>query len=336
MRLPDGVSYHPRRSELISIGSRAVIEIESQSLGYQINNRSFDKAIAPYLHGVWADFDRMFQLSRQRIIGYADGPITSPVIYSGAEHNGHPKSPNITVLPNLTTKVSHGLLSSWKVLGCTMGHYHPGGPSDYRIQEVYEFQSYGMLAFDREAGEIELWIAKEGDKVAVSNGCHMTLYNLGDEHSPLVTLDFADPARNPSNKKLISRQGPALLGYYNDLEVIFALNRLYINNPDHQAGVPLNGSPGEGDERQVRISRGARLDLGQLLYEELTQNPDPIGQFARLGIRIKKASPETFLEPLPANRGSRLYFSRPLVEATRMGTEVYRYFFPNEKEGFRP
>jgi predicted dehydrogenase len=332
MNLPDGVFYRPRQVQLIAKDEPAVIRIAtgakySGNAEYTINDRSFDQAIAPYLHGDWEDFDRLFRLNPWRVVYSGGLPQASPVIYSGGEHRGDPKRPNITVVPNLSIKESRGLPRPFTVFGCTMGHYHPGTPLDYRIQEVYEFQTYGLLALDREGGEVELWVAQDRDKVAVPNGCHMTLYNLGDEDNPLITLDFADPNRNPSNKNLVSRCGPILLAYYDDFEVIFTLSRLYINNPDHEAGVRLANLPRDTREREVRIARGARLDLGRLLYEQLTQNPDVIGRFARLGLRIKHASPEAVLDPLPMGTGSRLYFSLPLVEAATLGTEVYRYFF---------
>lgn len=323
MNLPEGVTYYPRQECLIAKNEQAIIRIDtnvSVNEKYDINPRYFEKAIAPFLHGDWADFDRLFRLD------------PGPVVYSGAEHGGDPKLPNITVIPNLTTEESRGLPRPFTVFGCTMGHYHPGTSLDYRVQEVYEFQSYGLLVLDREAGEVEVWVAQDGDKLAVPNGCHMTLYNLGDEDHPLVTLDFADPKRNPSNKDLVSQYGPILLAYYDDFEVVFTLNRLYINSPDHKAGVRLASPPAEERKRQVRIALGARLDLGRLLYEQLTQNPDIIGRFARLGLNIKQATPEAVLEPLPSGRGSRLYFSLPLVEATKQGMEVYRYFIPDIEE----
>ena len=327
MNLPKGVSYHPRQKCLIGKNKPAIIRIEAGASypgndKYKINDRYFDKAIAPFLHGDWADFDRLFRLN------------SHGVIYSGAEHpddpkvlNGIPKLPNITVVPNFLTNESRGLARPLTVFGCTMGHYHEM-PQGYRIQEVYEFQSYGMLVLDKEDGEVELWVAQDGDKVAVPSGCHMTLYNLGDEDHPLVTLDFADPNRNPSNKDLVGKYGPILLGYYDDFEVVFVLNQLYINSADHKAGVRLASPPTKEQDRQVRIARGARLDLGRLLYEQLTQNPELIGRFARLGLNIKRAMPEAVLEPLLSGQGSRLCFSLPLVEATKQGTEVYRYFLP--------
>lgn len=322
MNLPEGVSYHPRQESLIKMDESAIIWIDTScypdNSGYQINERTFEQAVSPYLCGDWADFDRLFRLD------------PGPVVYSGAEHNGSPKLPNITVIRNLKTMECRGLGKPFTVFGCTMGHFHQPleGAPDYWVQEVYEFQSYGLLVVDQEAGEVEVWVAQQGDKVAVPNGAHMTLYNLADEDSPLVTLDFADPKRNPSNKDLASHYGPILLAYYDDSEVVFALNQLYVNNPDHKAGVHLASSLTEQRERQVRIARGARLDLGRLLYEQLTQNPEVIGRFSQLGLSVRRASREAALEPLPSGQGSRLYFSLPLVEAATQGSDVYRYFFP--------
>jgi hypothetical protein len=342
MRLPEGVFDRPRQEKLIDIDEWAIIRIDTgngrypYNTHYKIRNRTFDEAIAPYLHGDWEDFDRYFRLDQKRIIHVKDKHCDSPSIYTSAEHRGDPKLPNITVVPNLTTSESSGMPRPFRVFGTTMGHYHPSQPGDDRVQEVYEFQSYGLLAIDREAGEVELWIARDGDKVAVPSACHMTLYNLGDIDYPLITLNFSNPERNPSDKSLIRRWGPILLAYYDDFEVTFTLNRTYINNPKHTAGVRLSTPIVESHERQIRIARGARLDLGRLLYEQLTRNPAVIGQFARLGIHIKQASPDAILEPLRSgDRGSRLYFSLPLVQAVQRGTDVYRYFFPTA-EAARP
>ncbi len=343
MNLPDGVIYQWRRRNLwlslISVrGDDGLIRINSQpphdnDSGYQVHNRTFSSAIAPYLKGDWEDLDRLFELQDLQLKAVQDA------VYSGGEHNGDPKSPNITVVPNLHTK--RGFTETpLMVFGCTMGHYHSDESSAYRVQEVYEFQSYGLMAIDRGQGEIELWVADDGDKVAVPNRCHMTLYNLDSRDVPLVTLDFANPERNPADKEFVKQYGPAILAYYDGSDVVFTLNRLYINNLEHQAGIRLYTLPSDLKNRQVIIPLGSRLTLGQYLYEQLTGNPDVIGQFARLGVRIRKASPEVVLEPVPpaivleqdqaksVKRTLRIHFSAPLVKATRPGTRVYRYFFP--------
>jgi predicted dehydrogenase len=208
-----------------------------------------------------------------------------------------------------------------------MGHYHLPIPSTYRVQEVYEFQTYGMLILDREVGEVEMWVAQEGDKVVVPNGCHMTLYNLGDEDNPLITLDFANPQENAANKELVSKCGPILLVYYNAFEVVFVLNRFYINSPIHQAGVSMPRLSPEERDQSIRLRRGVRLELGRFLYEELTNDHELIGKFARLGIRIRQCSSEAILAPLETRSSSGLYFCSPLVEAAKPRTDVYRYFF---------
>jgi predicted dehydrogenase len=326
MNLPEGVTFSPLQKKLIEKDAPAWIRINTkdytENAEYEINERSFDKAIIPYLHGDWADFDRLFQIKMGK----------GSVAYSGSEHSGSPKKPNITIIPNWETKESRGLSSPYTVMGCTMGHCHPKEPSGYRIQEVYEFQSYGIIVIDRENGEPFLWVAKDGDKAAVPNGCHMTIYNLGDESHPLITLDFADPDRNPSDKKeFIKRYGPILLIYYDDFEVTFVLNHLYVNNREHSAGVRLPFTPSE-DERRIKISRAGRMDLGRSLYEQLTGNPEVIGKFERLGLRIKKASTQAALEPITGGIGNRLYFSRPLAQEAVPGTELYKVFIRTEGE----
>ena len=342
MRLPDGVFYRPRQELLIAKDQWAVIRIESRNPKYLLNSRyvitdrSYNKDIAPYLRGDWDEFGRIFGLNAKRTIYVHGQPRDSDVVYSFAQYHIEPskyglipKLPNITVVPNLLTNISQGLVSPWIVFGSTMGHYHQSPESkEYYIQEVYEFQGYGLMVLDRGLGEVELWVAQDGDKVAVPSDCHMTLYNLADKDTPLITLDVADPHHKP-NRDVVRQCGPILLAYFNDFEVIFKLNRLYINNSNFKVGVRLTHSPGDDEGRRVRIARGARLELGRMLYEQLTQHPSVIGKFARLGVVVKQASPEAILEPLSTGEGSRLYFCRPLVEAVKKGTEVHKYFYPN-------
>lgn len=349
MKLPKGCFFRPRQKALIAKDAPAIIRIETRAphpyanLQYGINNRNFDSHIAPYLRGDWEEFDRLYTLRKD--FGFEGDLGSARVVYSGAEHpspradEGLFKLPNITVVPNLETggiKGPHSSEGDCYVFGCTMGHYHPLGPSGWRIQEVYEFQSYGLMLLDHEGGKVEMWVAQDGDKIAVPSGCHMTLYNLGDHDHPLITLDFANPDSNPSTKRLVEKCGPILLAYYDEVEVVFTLNLLYINHPFHEAGVRLSWLPTPTRARQVRIPRGARQDLGKLLYEQLTQNPTVIAQFSSLGIQIYPASLETVLEPLPSDQeGRRLYFTRPLaacMDSQEPRTAVYRYFFPETGE----
>jgi predicted dehydrogenase len=340
MKLPAGVFDRPRHLALIAKDDWAIIRIDTKShpenAAYQINDRDdFARDVAPFLHGDWEEFDRFFGFSRLREAQLEGKTATSPVIFSGAEHAGARnlqgewvKKPNITVVPNLSTEEARGLARPFTVFGCTLGHYHPALPTGRRVQEVYEFQSHGCMALDREEGQIELWVAQAGDKVAVPSGCHFTLYNIGDKDHPLVTLDFADPDNNPANQDLAKACGPVLLAYYDDFEAVFVLNRLHVNHLSHGAGVRSPTALRERREREVRIRRGGRLDLGRLLYEQLTLDPERIGSFARLGVHIKKATPEAVLHPVPTGQGARLYFSQRLVDAAVPGSAVYRFFIP--------
>lgn len=336
MNLPDGVFDRPRQSILIAKNEPAIIQIEtgtrfSANIPYHVTVRSYGNDVAPYLKGDWEDFDRLFGLDPNRVPNpEVDAQTLGNVVaYSFAQHEVKPeesqKLPNITVVPNLETTNYEGLISRRTVFGCTMGHYHPPSNLGYLVQEVYEFQGYGLMVLDHGTGEIELWVARDGDKVSVPSDCHMTLYNLGDNYHPLIMLNVAHASHEPK-KDLVKKCGPVLLVYFDDTEVVFVLNRLYINNPHYRAGVRLKNPSYEN--REIRITRGARMELGRLLCEQLTQNPDLIGRFARLGIRIRQASPEAILEPVSATKPSRLYFCHSLVNATRKGTDVYRYFFP--------
>ena len=321
MNLPLHVHHGPRQARLLAFDEPAWIRIESDKPGlrdYTIKDRRFHQAIAPYLRADWAE------------IAFR-GPGEA-IVYSGADHNGRPLLPNITILPNLEARSAYGRPGPLTVLGCTMGHWHPRQKESVWTQEIYEFQAHGLMILDRAQGEVELWVMKDGDKVAVPNGCHMTLYNLGDNDHPLVTLDFADPRHNPANKDFIGKCGPILLACATPTEVTFTLNRLYIDRPDSVAGVRLARSVADPRDRQVRIARDAGLDLGALLHEQLTRNPEVIGQFARLGLRLRRGSPECALEKPAAGATVRSIVTRPLVEATSPGAEVYRFFLDQESD----
>jgi hypothetical protein len=247
MFLPNGVKLNPGGSKLIGTSTSAIIEIESR-LGYEDppNDRDFDKNIKPYLKGPYANF----QLVKRE------------PAYSGAEHKGELKRPNITVIPNLQTK--DGPI----VFGSSMGHHHDDEQPLPRAQEVYEFQTYGALLIDRDGRDtVELWVAKPGDKAVVPNLCNMTLYNLDDETHPLITLDFANPDRNKSNKDLIFDYGPILLGYYEEeKEAVFILNDRYININDpkyNKHGVSIQLPP---TNCEVHISLESEKSLGEQLY----------------------------------------------------------------------
>lgn len=347
MNLPPNVSYRPRQRLLIAKDKEAVVRIATRP-SYIDNarysdpmNRPFEDTVKPYLHGDWSDFNNIFNLDAPgRDVKQEHKAAEEPlVIYDRVEHRVDPqtdpeilKLPNITVIRNIAAVESQGSVRPLVVLGCTMGHDHPALPLGYHVKEVYEFQSYGMLVLDREEGALEMWIAQGGDKVAVPSGCHATIYNLGDEDNPLVTLDFSALPRNyiQEHRGFSAKYGPPLLAYYDDLKVVFTVNRLYVNNPLHAAGVRLTYQLQKKTDREVIISRRERIELGELLYEQLTQNPTMVGRFAQLGIQIKKATPEAVLETVPTTLGHHpLYFSRPLVHAAQLGTETYRYFFPN-------
>lgn len=327
MKLPGGVAHLPGRPGLVVKGSAlGLISIQTDppfeaNDGYVVNDRTFGAAIAPFLRGDWEDFDRLFGLD------------TPAVVYSGAEHRGQPKLPNITVVPNLRTTNAEGLTGPLVALGCTMGHTHEP-LDDPGVVEMYELQSCGMLAIDRGAGEVELWVGQDGDKVAVPAGSSLTLYNLGDADEPLITLDFANPDRHRASKDAAAELGPVLLGYYDDDAVTFVLNRLHVDSGWPGIGVQVPGFTPEVD-RTVRISRRGRLALGALLVDRLTTDTAVIGRFARLGFRIRRARRELAVVN-PTSRTS-LWVARPLVDAGvwRTGpagatgaSELYRVFYP--------
>lgn len=331
MNLPKGVTHHPRQPELIQRNLPAVIQIEDRGRFY--NNRAYSfkdhlcgDELEPCLHGDWARFDRACGIGQ-------DARLFSRATHGSKNYPPVEQLPDILVVPNLPTRFSDDPAEGLWVFGCTLGQYHPARSNDHLVQEVYEFQTTGLLALDREEGEIELWVARDGDKVAVPAGSHVTLYNLGNQSHPLIALNFYGLPPHPGEQSLVRQHGPLLLAYYSQTEVVFQLNRRYLNNRGHDAGV--NRASVRDEERTISITRQARLDLDEMLYEQLTQNLDLVARFAAIGIHIKPASPEAALEFQAGNHSERLFFSLPLVEAASKGSPVYRYFFP-EAEAARP
>ena len=315
MRLPDGAEYSPGRLRLIAFDEPAWVRLRSDApkLGqYTIKDRSFESAILPYCHGDWGQLGRL------------SASLGGQAVYSGADHGGMPPLPSITVLPNFRPVAGSLTGEVLSILGCTMGHWHPVDPVGERTQELYEFQSPGLMVLDREQGEVDVWVLRGGDKVAVPSGCHMTLYNLGDDDQPLVTLDFADPRRNPADKSLISRKGPILLAYRSDTGVVFALNELYLNARDHRAGVRVDGEV-SAERRRVVISLAGDRPLGEDLYLRLTQDPTLSRRFSELGLRLRVASSEVVLED-PGDPVRSRKVTRPLVDAVQPGQEACRFF----------
>ncbi|MBS1787715.1 MAG: Gfo/Idh/MocA family oxidoreductase [Acidobacteria bacterium] len=342
MNLPDGITYHPRQHlhsdpeqrVLIARNCPALIRIETterfpNNRNYEIESQSFENSLARFLRGDWEQFDREFGFNRHH-------EVCVHAIHGRVDFPADPQLPDIWVARNVAVILERSEVYSF---GCTMGHYYPYDREEgYRVAEVFEFQGYGLLLLSRENSEVEMWVAQEGDKIAVPTGCHATLYNLSSDDSPLIALSFHHtPQSQPLNDQtLICDHGPILLSYYSSQEVVFKLNRSYVNNPYHRAGITLKDSPLNDEARTIRVNRGARLDMGRMLYEQLTQNPALVSRFARLGICVKPASPEAVLEPLKPEtsgkledvRGARLHFSLPLANSAKKGTDVYRYFIP--------
>jgi hypothetical protein len=315
MNLPANTRYQTQQPRWISFTEPAWIQLDHTSANarqYTIKERRLDQAIGAFAHGDWA--------------GIAFQQEASAIVYSGADHGGTPLWPNITILPDVPARAIHGETSqagSLEVLGCTMGHWHVADPKGSRSQEIYEYQSYGLMVLDREQGEPELWVLREGDKVAVPSGCHMTLYNLGGAQQPLVTLDFANPTNNTANKHLIGALGPILLAYRTRSEAVFTLNRLYLNSAQTQAGVRLKPTDLAPRELQVRIPINSNQALGPQLYEKLTADAGLIARFDQLGLRLKRATPQATLLALD---GRTTTLTQPLVEETRPGAAGYRFF----------
>ena len=158
-----------------------------EAVGYKINNKYFGELKELFSK----DYERFdFNYDRNRII------------YSGAEHTGKPKLPNITVLPNL--QATKGIT----VLGSTMGHQHTQlETGDARqFQEIYEFYSHGaMLLRNTCRKDARLHLLRPREKIGVRTNDHMTIFNLGTQ--PLITLDYANPDKNRAQKDLEKEKG---------------------------------------------------------------------------------------------------------------------------------
>ena len=157
-------------------------------LGYRIHPRTFSQ------------MRRFFSLDYNRNqFHYKD----NEVIYSGAEHSGTPKLPNLTILPHLEARDRF-------ILGSTFGHTHIED-DEREFQEIYEFCGYGgMLIYaplQPDLG-VTLHVLKPGEKVTVSPRENMTLFNL--DHKDLVALDYANPLKNLAHKDLENRLGTLL------------------------------------------------------------------------------------------------------------------------------
>ncbi len=162
------------------------------NLGYKVNNRTYKHVV---------DIADKFSIS-QKGFSFSDF-ADDDVIYSGAEHTGNPKLPNITVLPNIT-------FSDYFLFGSTFGHQHTQfeKKDDRAFQEIYEFWGNGAILL-RNNSETALYILSPEEKVIVGTKDDMTLFNLDDK--PLVTLDYANPDMNSANKDLEKRIGPLML-----------------------------------------------------------------------------------------------------------------------------
>jgi hypothetical protein len=313
MRLPHGVTHIAGHKGLIAKDTDAVININTVTVAgnrhYDLKPRTFEDAVEPYLKGAWGNFDPHREIGR-RDVAYAGAEYTYPVPGDVTQA----KLANITVLPNWATRDGRST-----VLGCTMGHEHSA--LEPRVQEVYEFQGFGLLVIDDQCGAPEIHVARAGDKIAVPTCCHMTLYNLGN--NPLITLDFADPRRNDANKELVRRFGPILHVSYDGFSATFELNSTYIANPANPGGVRQETAVDRANK--VVINRVGRAGLGRQLYDQLTGSPDVIAAFAQLGLRVRKASPEVIL-PSDERGLPPLHVARPLVEVARPGRDFYSYF----------
>ncbi len=217
-----------------------------ETLGYKINERRL------------SDIKKFFSEDYRRInLSYQD----DYVVYSGAEHLGHPKLPNITILPNIPISVG-------SIIGSTMGHQHLQYKKEdtRRFQEIYEFRGYGgMLLRDEE--KTTFYVLKPRDKIMVGTKDNMTIFNM--DKSPLITLDYANPERNSANKDLEIKIGTLMLIKTNAEGIVFKTNKEYYNK-----GL-ING-----EFNPMRIEN---ISLGEGIYKKISDYED---KFKERGINL--------------------------------------------------
>lgn len=237
-----------------------------ESLGYKINNRTYEDVRG---------------LVNQQIGMPGIDYYLQEVLYSGAEHTGNPKLPNLTYLPNFKTSTSD------LVLGTTFGHQHNQHlHNDTRpFQEIYEFQNYGAMLL-RDSNQTVLHLARPKNKVVVATNENMTLYSL--DANGLRTLDYANPRMNLADKNLEKELKNFLtIAYSPRLRMArFALNRYYYQ--EH-----VKGSP----ESPIRVMD---VDLGESLFRGIILERE---RFLQAGIIISAGDrvPEELKQELAPN-----------------------------------
>ena len=126
--------------------------------------------------------------------------------YEGFEHspqNLSLKRPNMTKIWNLPFN-SGGFL-----YGSSLGHVHP--KSDFEVQEIYEFHSYGGMLISSD-GLNRLYVCRPCDKVVVPADCTMTILNFF--YGVMKSIDMANPLENKSSKEIIEQKGPMIAFYH--------------------------------------------------------------------------------------------------------------------------
>jgi len=238
---------------------RAMLE----SLGYKINNRTFGS-----LQGVFSDDYRGLSFPYEN----------KDVVYTGAEHSGSPKLPNLTCLPNMTTTQGE------VILGSTFGHQHiQSEGDDRRFQEIYEFQGYGgMLLRDTEGAR--LYLLSPEEKVVTRQDEAMTIFNFGV--GSLKTADYANPLFNKAHKNLEENMGPVMLGKFDSNVGLlsFVFNQGYVEKgllPSYSGGkIEISTGLGEDLLKNIQNSRddfresGIEVILGGNVPDDLKKEFD--------------------------------------------------------------
>lgn len=247
-----------------------------EALGYILNDRTF--------LSIWRIIQKSGMFRRGQF-SYSNERI----VYSGAEHRGNPKLPNLTFLPYL-------LFEDDLLMSGTPGHQHTQAEKGdtRRFQEIYESLGYGAMLLRNSEGTT-LHILKPKDKVIVGTADNMSIINL--DHSPLITLDYANPEMNSANRDLEARIGPLMIitqhiDSYEANTTLFKINQKYIEEdylkPDETIKVsgyvyPRNNAvpPSEFCKFIVCVEH---TKSGAHLYDELGKGYAK--EFKKLGINL--------------------------------------------------
>ena len=132
---------------------------------------------------------------------------------------------NLTVVPPWRN-------GSALAFGSTIGHEQVDPlPHPRAYSEVHQSLTHAAVLIDcPNKPTMRLYVLMPGEKVAIPNGCIMTVFNLGIQ--PAVLLDLTNPARHQTNNRVQAQSGPAVAMGYEAGSLRVRLNQSYVNRQD--------------------------------------------------------------------------------------------------------